>query len=257
METTNTMRLEVLSYEHLKARDGNEIAKLVSTCSNAGMFFLDLRGPSTRDALADMPPIIAAQRNFFAQSLESKLAYASDLPSRGYDNFDELAVQRLKLSREAQIQGKLSLPADLQAVEARLANVVSFNDSVLRDLSTLLCTCLDPPVPAAAITDPQNPGLSNLCLGLAAAPPGTPLLGSHLDEDMLTITYYDEPFLEVLDPISQAWKVVDVFEQLPIVNVGDRFQEASNDRLHAPLHRVVQSPREINLIMYDLNEGVE
>lgn len=135
--------------------------------------------------------------------------------------------------------------------------MVSFNDSVLRDLSTLLCTSLDPPVTVAAIKDPKNPGLSNLCLGLAAAPAGTPLLGSHLDEDMLTITYYDEPFLEVLDPISQEWSVVQVLENLPIVNVGDRFQEASNDRLHAPLHRVVQSSREINLIMYDLNEGVE
>ncbi|KAI4264855.1 MAG: hypothetical protein L6R42_000060 [Xanthoria sp. 1 TBL-2021] len=242
------MRLEVLSYERLKARDDDEISKLVRICSNAGIFFLDLRGPSTKEVLADMPPIIAAQRNFFAQSSESKLAY---------DNFDELAVQRLKLSREEQIQGNLSLPADLQAVEARLANVVSFNDSVLRDISTLLCKSLDPPIAVAAIKDPKNPGLSNLCLGLAAAPAGTPLLGSHLDEDMLTITYYDEPFLEVLDTTSEEWRVVEVFENLPIVNVGDRFPEASNDRLYAPLHRVVQTPREINLIMYDLNEGEE
>jgi isopenicillin N synthase-like dioxygenase len=163
----------------------------------------------------------------------------------------------LQLSREEQIQGQLSLPADLQAVEARLAKVVSFNDSVLRDLSTLLCTSLNPPLKVAAINDPKNPGLSNLCLGLAAAPAGTPLLGAHLDEDMLTITYYDEPFLEVLDPTSQEWRVVEVFENLPVVNVGERFQEASNDRFHAPLHRVVQSPNEINLIMYDLNEGAE
>lgn len=77
------MRLEVLSYERLKARDDDEIFKLVRICSNAGMFFLDLRGPSTKDFLADMPPIVAAQRNFFARSSESKLAYASDLPSRG------------------------------------------------------------------------------------------------------------------------------------------------------------------------------
>ncbi len=77
------MRLEVLSYERLKARDDDEIFKLVRICSKAGMFFLDLRGPSTKDFLADMPRIVAAQCNFFAQSLESKSAYASDLPSRG------------------------------------------------------------------------------------------------------------------------------------------------------------------------------
>ena len=160
----------------------------------------------------------------------------------------------LQLSREEQIQGNLSLQTDLQAVEARLANVFSCNDSVLRDLCTFLCKSLDPPIAPAAIKDPKNPGLSNLCLGLAAAPAGTPLLGSHLDEDMLTITYYDDPFLEVLDSTSEEWKVVEVLENLHILNVGDRFLKASNERLHAPLHRVVQSPREINLIMYDLNE---
>lgn len=109
----------------------------------------------------------------------------------------------LQLSREEQIQGNLSLPADLQAVKVRLANVVSFNDSVLRDIFTLLCKSLNPPIAVAAIKNPKNPELSNLCLSLAAASAGTPLLRSHLNEDMLTITYYDEPFLEVLDPTSE------------------------------------------------------
>jgi 2OG-Fe(II) oxygenase superfamily len=143
----------------------------------------------------------------------------------------------------------------LQTVEAKLTSVGSFTDSVLRDLSTLLCESLDPPIPTAVVDNPKNPGLSNMCLGLATAPAGTSLMGSHLDEDLLTITFYDEPFLEVLERTTQEWKLVEVFKNMPIVNVGDSFQKASNDRLYAPFHRVKQSQREINLIMYDLNKG--
>lgn len=161
----------------------------------------------------------------------------------------------MQLSREEQIQGTLNLPTDLQKVEANLANVASSTDAVLRDLSMLLCKSLDPPVPTAVVDNPKNPGRSNMCLGLATAPAGTSLMGSHLDEDLLTITFYDEPFLEVLERTSQEWKLVEVFENLPIVNIGDSFQSVSNGRLFTPFHRVKQSQREINLVMYDLNVG--
>ena len=78
-------------------------------------------------------------------------------------------------------------------------------------------------------------------------------MGSHQDDDLLTITFYDEPFLEVLDERDQQWKLVEVFQHLPIVNVGTTLEKASGGRLRAPFHRVVQTPSAINLIMYDLN----
>ena len=81
--TAEAMQLEVLSYERLKACDSNEVQKLVRISSNAGIFFLDLKGPSTRDFLADLQPIVYAQRKFFAKELELKLPYASDLEGRG------------------------------------------------------------------------------------------------------------------------------------------------------------------------------
>ena len=153
------------------------------------------------------------------------------------------------------MQGALNLPDDLQTVDAELEQVASFTDAVLKDLSTLLCKSLNPPIEKVVLGDSKDPGLSNLCLGLATASAGTSLMGSHLDEDLLTITFYNEPFLEVLERTTQEWKVVEVFENLPIVNVGDSFLKASNGRLYAPYHRVKQTQREINLIMYDFNEG--
>ena len=77
------MQLEVLSYERLKACNSDEIQKLVRISSDAGIFFLDLRGPSTKDFLVALQPIVYAQRRFFARDLESKLPYASDLEGRG------------------------------------------------------------------------------------------------------------------------------------------------------------------------------
>jgi isopenicillin N synthase-like dioxygenase len=76
----------------------------------------------------------------------------------------------------------------------------------------------------------------------------------HTDSDLLTMTYYDEPFLEVQQPMTEAWELIDVCNNLPIVNVGRRFQIASNCKLHAPVHRVKQTEKAIDLIMYDLHE---
>lgn len=77
------MALEVINYQHLLERDDNEIKRLVSICSNAGLFFLDLRGPEGKTLLADLQPIIDAQRNFFGQKPEMKAPYASPLDGRG------------------------------------------------------------------------------------------------------------------------------------------------------------------------------
>ncbi|UKZ68811.1 uncharacterized protein TrAtP1_009830 [Trichoderma atroviride] len=251
------MALEVIDYQRLLERDDNEIKRLVSICSNAGLFFLDLRGQESKSLLADLQPIIDAQRTFFGQKPEMKMPYASPLDGRGYDSFDEIFVQRLKLSREEQVQGCLALPKDLQAVEPKVSNVSSRIDAILRDISMLLCQNLDPPIATKVVDNPSSTGLSNLCLGISAAKAGTPVMGEHLDEDLLTLTFYDEPFLEVLDRQAQTWKVVDVLEHLPIVNVGDRFQSFSDGRLHAPLHRVKQTPNQIDLIMYDLDASIQ
>jgi hypothetical protein len=163
----------------------------------------------------------------------------------------------LQLSREEQVLGSQNLPADLKTVEGKVNNVTSRIDGILRDLSLLLCKTLDPPIPTQVVDNPKSTGLSNLCLGISAAKTGTSVMGSHLDEDLLTMTFYDEPFLEVLERSTQEWKLVEVFEHMPIVNVGDRFEKFSNNRLHAPYHRVTQTPKEIDLIMYDLDSSVQ
>lgn len=133
--------------------------------------------------------------------------------------------------------------------------MMSFSDVVLRDIFKLLCTSLDPPAPTSAVSNPKNPGKSNLGLGLAAAPMGTSLMSSHADDGILTILYYDVPFLEILEPASQEWKLVEVVEGLQVVNVGEDFRKLSGGRLKAALHRVTQAEGENHLIIYYLHLG--
>jgi hypothetical protein len=78
-----TFSVEALSYERLLKQDEDEVKKLVKICSDSGMFFLDLRGPSTSELLLDLQPIIAAQRKFFGQQPDMKLPYADPRDGRG------------------------------------------------------------------------------------------------------------------------------------------------------------------------------
>lgn len=91
------MQLEILNYEKLIQGDTAEILRLVQTASTSGIWFLDVRGPSSRDALANMKPIIDAQQQFFGRELDSKLSYSDEAEGRGYDNFEEVGVQRIKV----------------------------------------------------------------------------------------------------------------------------------------------------------------
>ena len=77
------MQLEVLNYEKLRHRDEAEMRKLLRLSSDAGIFFLDLRGVGTTDLLSGLRPIIEAQRVFFAQDADSKQPFASELEGRG------------------------------------------------------------------------------------------------------------------------------------------------------------------------------
>lgn len=74
-ESRKSVELAVLSYERLKVQDEDEVKKMIRALSNEGFFFLDLSGPSAKDFLADLPPVLRHQRNFFEQPKELKNKY--------------------------------------------------------------------------------------------------------------------------------------------------------------------------------------
>ncbi|KAK3358795.1 hypothetical protein B0T25DRAFT_563868 [Lasiosphaeria hispida] len=245
------LKLQVLSYERLKARDDDEVHKMVRALSDEGLFFLDMDGPSAGQSLQDLTPILRYQRAFFERAPEIKSKYKTDFRFQGFIPTD-IGVELLRLSREECIQGTLDLPHDLRPVSANVLSTSSFIDGLLRDLAATLFAAMGLPPPAL---DPQQPGLSYLTLGISKAQRGTCLVEPHEDEGFLTLTFYDEPFLEVLDRTTREWKLLEVNEHMPIVNVALESQRRSNDRLYAPLHRVTHGENEIDLIMYDLYES--
>ncbi|OIW29213.1 para-aminobenzoate synthase [Coniochaeta ligniaria NRRL 30616] len=239
-----TMELEVISYERLKARHSDEVNKMIHALSTKGMFFLDMQGPSSEQFLADLPPVLEHQRRFFERPNEIKNKFYT---------FDS-GVEKIHLGREEHVTGMLDLPQDLHPVADKVASTSTFIDALLRELGTILCTSMDPPVPAV-LDQPDKPGLSNLYLAISKAKRGTFIMTTHTDDGFLTLTFYNEPFNEVLDRETNEWKRVDVNRHMPIVNVGDQLQKNSGDKLYSPIHRCYQDENEIDLIMFDLFES--
>ncbi len=151
------------------------------------------------------------------------------------------------------MKNSLDLPTALLLVEDKVSSTSAFIDTLLRQLGSRLCTAMEPAVPARL--DATNPGLSNLYLAISKVEPGKYIMTSHRDDGFLTLTFYDEPFLEVLDRETQEWKLVEVNRHMPIVNVGEELSANSNGRLYSPQHQCYQGDNEIDLIMFDLFES--
>lgn len=73
----STVELQVVNYELVHARDPIEIQKLVDACRppphGLGFFFLDLSGPSTKEAMLDVAEVNTSTRAYFGESPDVKM----------------------------------------------------------------------------------------------------------------------------------------------------------------------------------------
>lgn len=76
--------LEIIDFELIKQRDSTEIRNLVRISSTTGIFFLDLRGPSSKETLVNLKAIYEAEDEFFNRPQSEKLDHHEDGLSRGY-----------------------------------------------------------------------------------------------------------------------------------------------------------------------------
>lgn len=93
------MELEVLNYELLKAQDNHEIQKMVQVLSTKGLFFLDMKGPSAKNFLVDLQPVLRHQRKFFEQTPEVKSKYHTGLRYKGSVNHSLLCCFQVVTGR--------------------------------------------------------------------------------------------------------------------------------------------------------------
>lgn len=127
----------------------------------------------------------------------------------------------------------------------------------MRDMFRILCTFVDPPIPTAVADDPYKHSYTNLTLGRSLESVGEDLIPEHADSGILTILYYDLPSLEILEPTTKEWEVVQPRPGLQAVYIGQHFQASSNGRFKAALHRVVQPEYGAALVVYLLHPQLE
>ncbi|KAK4652448.1 hypothetical protein QC762_0073200 [Podospora pseudocomata] len=251
--STKTLELEVVRYEQLRSNDNAEVRKLAQALSDQGMLFLDLQGSTAKQFLKDLQTVIQHQRAFFEQPQEEKSKYHTGIRYNGFYT-SPIGVEKIHLGRKEQMAGDRSqLPEALQLVADKVKNVSSFIDKILREIGMTLASSMDERFPAS-LQDATRPGQSHLTLGISKARAGTPLMDGHTDDGFLTLTFYEEPFLEVLDRSTNEWKLVEVNRNMPILNVAAQSAKNSGGRLYNPWHRVKMGENEINLVMFDLFE---
>ena len=64
--------LAVVDYEALANKDTAEMQKLLQASQTMGMFYLDLRGPSTNAIFEDVPAIFKTGHGFFSLPQDSE-----------------------------------------------------------------------------------------------------------------------------------------------------------------------------------------
>ncbi|KAF5566450.1 2og-fe oxygenase family [Fusarium phyllophilum] len=238
-QDAKSLQLEVIDFELIKKRDPEEIRRVVEISSTTGIFFLDLRGPSSKETLANLKTIYKAEDDFFNRPLGEKFIYHEGGTNRGYNHRGSVDV--FQISREAELTGELRLSDELEAVRSEIEQVTSFSDAALRDLYQALSLGLDPPAPIAQGEDPQKPGRSELTLARGSAPPKDVIVPEHRDEGLLSILYYEAPHLEIQNATKNGWVLVQPYEGLHPVYVAETLHRSSGGRLNAALHRVVQA----------------
>lgn len=87
--------LDVINYEALVKKDISEVGKLLKASRTIGMFYLDLRGASTKAIFEDMPVIFKTANQFFnlPQDSNEKTESLREGVERGYVYYSESSTK--------------------------------------------------------------------------------------------------------------------------------------------------------------------
>ncbi|KAF7531324.1 hypothetical protein G7054_g9004 [Neopestalotiopsis clavispora] len=238
--------LETINYELIKAKDPNEIQKLLKASrpppEGLGVFYLDLRGPSTSASLRELDAVYAATEKYFRQDQDYKLAAKRDGVERGYKKFPN--VETFEVARDEEKQGTHDLPTELQPAKLEFSQLSSACEVITKDLANVLSEALGVSKPFAP-DGPSDSGFK-VCLISDAAKESEVIGGEHTDMGLITCLFYTAPTMEIPIHGTDEWALIESIPGCPVVNVADTLQNASSKELFSPLHRVVQ-PKGENL----------
>ncbi|KAH8698158.1 oxidoreductase [Phaeosphaeriaceae sp. PMI808] len=240
--------LETIKYEALVQKDPLEIQKLVNASKNLGMFYLDLRGPSTELIFEDMPTIFKTANNFFSlpQNSNEKMESLCEGMERGYHagkgfEYYEIAQNEFQL-------GKWTLPATFEPEQDRLARIIQIFSHSVQTILWELCAAADIKIPELS-DDPVVP--SDTALKIVYKPPihdaGKVIHPWHTDFGLITLLWYDEETTQIptnheKGPPTEDCETIPVIDGCVLINVADHLASKSRGIFHSTTHRVVAPP---------------
>ncbi|KID86651.1 oxidoreductase, 2OG-Fe(II) oxygenase family [Metarhizium guizhouense ARSEF 977] len=240
--------LAVVNYEALAKKDAAEVQKLVTACQTVGMFYLNLRGPSTNAIFEDIPTIFKTGHAFFNLPHDSneKTQSAREGMERGYHAGK--GFEYYEIARDEYQLGKWLLPATFEPEKERITRTINSFHRAIQTVVAELCAALDIRIPELS-DDAAIP--SDTALKLLYKPPmhepGHVIHPWHTDFGLATLLWYDEvttqiPIYDKEGKQTDDWETVPVIDGTVLINVADELAAQSGGRLHSTVHRVVAPP---------------
>ncbi|KAI1330239.1 hypothetical protein F5Y16DRAFT_415719 [Xylariaceae sp. FL0255] len=183
--------LKVIDYALIKARDKEEIRKMVSACqappNGTGIFLLDLGNDSAQQCLIDKQVIDTQMITYFEQSESVK---QQDFRDGNYKGM----IDTFEITLDDEVQGTHILPSALYECKTELSAIIATCDAITTDISAQLN-----PQGAKIASGTSD---SSLKIGLQSSkiPAWEPTTPPHMDTGLLTLTFYDVASMEIAVP---------------------------------------------------------
>ena len=229
---------------------GKQRTELIQACSKSGFFYLDNHGlePTVRS------DILQSSERFFALPSATKQSIG-----RSYDNpfgyYDKELTKNRRDQKEifdftdplgvedSPFGGINQWTAEPEGFQEKMESYFAFSTELSATLLQVIADTFNLPVEALAQAHEKHSSFARLNY-YPIVDLDTELLGihPHSDAGTLTVLLQDEnPGLDMY--VDGRWESVPPAGDALVINMGDMLTVWSNDRIHAPIHRVRPSTR--------------
>ncbi|PVH96073.1 putative 2OG-Fe(II) oxygenase family oxidoreductase [Periconia macrospinosa] len=244
--------LETIDFSKLLAHEEAEVSKLMSACTTAGFFYVDLQGQSGRGLLEDEENMYKTMSEFFDQPLDVKMKEDRGTHKHGYkppgvfagvktnsrDNYETLKVARDEMGAKSPL-----LPSVIKQHPRLFDDFISKAHLVTMTIMHCLSNALHVDATNRFEQHHRDEADSNTTLVLLRYPKdvSSTCVGhnQHTDIGSLTLLFSKQWGLQILSPETQQWEWVAPRPGHAIINVGDSLRFLAGKKLASCMHRVV------------------
>ncbi|KAI0895512.1 hypothetical protein F4806DRAFT_497082 [Annulohypoxylon nitens] len=248
-------QLHIIDYEKIRQRNPAEIENLLQasrppTNGGCGVFYLDLRGPTTQKELIDVKAAYSGSMKYFQQSSNTKMNDFLEHENRGFK--PGKVFETLEINHDEYTLRTYKLPAALEPSNVHIEGLLSTCHAVTRDIQSVLLAATANSTSSqqgnghvdVTRTNPANtPSETGLKIGFQSSDPEPWEVtgGAHTDMSILSMLFYDAATMELPSSASpDTWELIEPVDGCCVVNIADSLQKSTGGEFHSPIHRVVQ-----------------